>query len=265
MGTLIQGLVMAVGVALGSLPQAAPEPGEGPVVALELLVEPSEIRAGMFFDGASFRVSALVPDGLGITVSCVGGKEPVVLNRKGRALGVIWMNVGEVEIDGSPDLYLLHASGDLGEMATSAFLAESGVGYAALKGQTTVTGAEGEEDRFFDEFVSLKESDGLYFISEEAMEVEPGMEGLVRMSTELRLPAKTPPGDYQILVHGFGREGGMLLGMTTLRVTQVGMAAFIRNLAIEHGLSYGIMAVVVAIAVGLFTGVVFGLGSKKAH
>jgi len=265
MGALIKGLLLAMGVTLGSLPQEAPEPVASPVVAMELLVEPLEIQAGMFFDGASFRVSALVPEGLGITVSCVGGKEPVVLNRKGRALGIIWMNLGEVEIDGAPDLYLLHASGDLGEVATSASLTESGVGYAAVEGRATMTGAEGEEDRFFDEFVRLKESDGLFLISEEAMEEVPGPEGLVRVSVEFRLPAKTPPGDYQILVHGFGGEGGVLLGTTTLRVTQVGMAAFIRDLAIEHGLVYGIMAVVVAIAVGLFTGVIFGLGSKKAH
>jgi hypothetical protein len=88
---------------------------------------------------------------------------------------------------------------------------------------------------------------------------------LARVWTEARLPAKTPPGEYQILVHGFDGENGTLLGTVPLRVVQVGMAASIQNLATQHGLQYGILAVVVAIAVGLLTGVLFGLGSKKAH
>jgi uncharacterized protein (TIGR02186 family) len=264
MGILIKGVLLAGGITLASFPQEAPEPTESPA-ATELRVEPSEIRAGMFFDGATFRVSALVPEGLGITVSCVGKKEPVVLSRKGRVLGLIWMNVGEMEIDGAPDLYLLHASGDLSEMATPSTLETLGVGYAALERRAAFEGAEGDEVRLFSEFVSLKESDGLYSVSEETVEGEPGPDGLVRVSAEIHLPAKTPPGEYQILVHGFGGVGGTLLGTAPLRVEQVGMAAFIRNLATEHGLSYGIMAVVVAIAVGLLTGVIFGLGSKKAH
>jgi hypothetical protein len=85
------------------------------------------------------------------------------------------------------------------------------------------------------------------------------------MSTELRFSPKTPPGEYEILIHGFGAREGVLLGRIPLRVRQVGMAASIRTLAMDHGLLYGILAVVVAIVVGLLTGVLFGLGSKKAH
>jgi hypothetical protein len=88
---------------------------------------------------------------------------------------------------------------------------------------------------------------------------------MVRVSTEFHLPAKTPPGEYRILAHGFAGGEGRLLGTAQLRVVQVGMAASIRTLATEHGLLYGILAVAVAIVVGLLTGVLFGLGSKKAH
>jgi uncharacterized protein (TIGR02186 family) len=266
MGTLIQTLLLMVGAALGSPLQEAPVATEQ-AVSVELTLEPSEVRAGMFFDGATVRVSAQVPEGLGVTVSCVGPEGSVVLNRKGKALGLIWMNVGEVEIDGAPALYLLHTSGELGGPATDSALANLGVGYVALEHRATIRGipGEGEEGHFFREFVSLKESDGLYSTSAGSVESEPGAEGMVRVWTELRLPAKTPPGEYRILAHGFAGEDGTLLGSAPLRVVQVGMAASIHNLATEHGLLYGILAVVVAIVVGLLTGVLFGLGSKKAH
>jgi uncharacterized protein (TIGR02186 family) len=235
--------------------------------AAEITVEPAEVRAGMLFDGATVRVTALVPERLAITISLVGGDEPVVLNRKGKAMGVVWMNVGEVEIDGAPHLYLLHTSARLNSIAAPAVLAAMGVGYDALEGRTTLTGTEGDADLYFWEFVSLKRSDGLYAVAEGTVERRPGEAGRARVRTELSLPPKTPPGEYRILIHGFGdaAEGGFLLGTASLRVRQVGMAASIQTLATDQGLLYGVLAVLVAIAMGLLTGVLFGLGSKKAH
>jgi uncharacterized protein (TIGR02186 family) len=233
--------------------------------ATEITLEPEEVLAGMFFDGATVQVRALVPGDMAITVSCLGNQEPVTLGRKGKALGLIWMNVGEVEIEGAPDLYLLNTSEPLDELAAPAMLAAVGVGYGALEGRTRLRGTEGDDALYFQEFVSLKESDGLYAVAEEAVDrTDAGAAGTT-MSTELRLSPKTPPGEYEILIHGFGAREGVLLGRIPLRVRQVGMAASIRTLAMDHGLLYGVLAVVVAIVVGLLTGVLFGLGSKKAH
>jgi len=232
---------------------------------MEINVNPAEVEAGMFFDGATVTVDALIPGDLGVTISCVGGEEPVTLSRKGKVLGLIWMNVGEVEIDGAPDLYLLHTSEPLDEMATPGSLSSAGVGYQALEGRTTLTGTEGQEHRYFQEFLNLKESDGLYALEVGSLETVQADGGRVRVTGELRLSPKTPPGTYRILVHGFRGSQGYLLGTADLAVRQVGLAATIRILATDHGLLYGVLAVVVAIVVGLLTGVLFGLGSKKAH
>jgi uncharacterized protein (TIGR02186 family) len=195
----------------------------------------------------------------------LGKEDLVILNRKGKVLGSIWMNVGQVEIENVPDLYVLATSSVLGEMAGPADLERLGVGYAALGRQAVLKGLEGEEGRLFGEFVRLKERDGLFAVSENAIEMESGEGGMVRVTTDIRLPSRVPMGEHRILVHGFAAGAGVLLGTAQVRVTQVGMAASITNLATQHGLLYGILAVVVAILVGLLTGVVFGLGSKKAH
>jgi uncharacterized protein (TIGR02186 family) len=231
----------------------------------EITVEPSEIRAGMFFDGAAVRVMALVPDSMEVTMSLVGRDEPVAMNRKGKVLGLIWMNTGEVEIDGAPDLYLLHTSGDLQELADPPVLAAMGVGYAAVEAGTKLEGTGGDDHLYFQEFVSLKEGDGLYAVAEGAVQRTAEDGGRTLMSTELGLPPKTPPGSYRLLIHGFQEGRGILLGTLSLSVQQVGMAEAIQILASDHGLLYGVLAVVVAIVVGLLTGVLFGLGSKKAH
>jgi hypothetical protein len=255
-------MVLAVGAVDAAVTAAGPVFQTGPEVA-GIVVEPSKIEAGMFYNGATVGVSALVPEDLEITVSLVGQDEPVSLNRKGKALGLIWMNVGEVEIDGAPDLYLLNTTDGL--EATAPILETAGVGYSALRDRTTLAGTGGDDDLYFNEFVGLKESDGLYALEEASVVREPAGNGRVRVSTDLQLAPKTPPGHYRLLIHGFGEEGGRLLGEIEFEVEQVGLAASIRTLAMDRGLLYGILAVVVAISVGLLIGVLFGLGSKGAH
>ena len=45
----------------------------------------------------------------------------------------------------------------------------------------------------------------------------------------------------------------------------VGATKFISFLAINHGLIYGVLAVFIALVIGLLTGMVFGLGSRRGH
>jgi uncharacterized protein (TIGR02186 family) len=226
----------------------------------QLVAEPSEVRAGMFYSGATIRVTADVPPGLGISISCVGEGGPLELKRKGKVLGLIWMSVGEVTFDPVPHLYLLATSPGLTEMAGPGALRSAGVGYEALEAQVR------PEDTFlFQEAIRFKESDGLFGILGGDVRLMPQESGLVRAVAEFSLPAKAPEGEYRILLHGFKAEGGELLAETRVAVVQVGAAAFIYNLATAHGLAYGLFAVVVAVVVGLVTGVLFGLGSKKGH
>lgn len=252
-------------------PQQAASPPTGTTArqdvprAAEINLDPTEVEAGMFFDGATVRVDALVPEGLEVAISCVGEEKAVTLNRKGKVLGLIWMNVGDVEIEGAPDLYLLHTSGPLHGMAAPESLSAAGVGYGALEKRITLEGTEGQDHLYFQEFLSLKESDGLYAVEEGSLEMSPAESGRVRVRGDLQLSPKTPPGEYRILVHGFGEDRVVVLESSVIRVRQVGLAATIRILATDHGLLYGVLAVVVAIVVGLLTGVLFGLGSKKAH
>jgi hypothetical protein len=263
MGGRILALVVIAVTEVGVPYQEGSAPGEAQLAA-EMIVEPEVVEAGMFFDGATVRVQAVVPEGMAVSVSCLGAEEPVLLNRKGKALGLIWMNMGEVEIEGAPDVYLLHTSGPLAELANPSVLEVAGVGYDALEARITVISEAEEDESLFGEFVGLKESDGLYGVSEGAVTVQAAGDGTVQVSAELRLPPKAPPGPYRILLHGFAGGAATLLATAEVPVRQAGMAAVIRTLADDHALAYGVIAVVVAIGVGLLTGVLFGMGSK-AH
>lgn len=235
-----------------SLPQEAP--------ASHITVEPAEVRAGMFYSGTTLQVSADVPTGLEVSISCIGEEGPVELKKKGKVLGFIWMSVGDIAFDPLPNLYLVATSAPLSELADSLTLLSAGVGYEALEAR-----AQPDDPILFQETLRFKESDGLYGIRDNGIRLGPGDPGSVRAEAEFALPAKAPSGEYLILVHGYGPEGSDLLAQERVTVVQTGAAALISNLAVAHGLAYGIVAVVFAVGVGLTTGVLFGLGSKKGH
>ena len=225
-----------------------------------LVVEPAEVRAGMFYSGATIRVTADVQSGLGVSLSLVGEEGPLELKRKGKVLGLIWMSVGEVTFDPMPHVYLLASSSELADLADAATLSSAGVGYEALKAR-----ARPGDSFLFQEAIRFKESEGLYGVLEGGVRLEPIGDGLVRAEAEFVLPAKAPIGKYRILLHGFAPEGATLLAQDQVEVVKTGSAAFISDLAETHGLAYGVFAVGIAIGVGLITGILFGLGSKKGH
>jgi len=227
-------------------------------------LEPRDIRAGLFFDGASVRVDAPVPPGSEVAVVCTGKGERLELEKKGKALGVLWMSVGDVAFEDVPGVYQLSTSKRLGSFAGPDVQERFGLGYAALEAKAVRNPGDEEQRRLFAELIKLKESEGLYSIAEGSLELRVGSSS-ARVSGRFRLPAKTPPGDYEVRLIGFKDGKAEQLGCERLCIRQVGMTAFIASLARRHGFLYGVFAVIIALGVGLLTGILFGLGAKRGH
>jgi hypothetical protein len=81
----------------------------------------------------------------------------------------------------------------------------------------------------------------------------------------IRLPACAPAGDYSVDLIAFKDQHAAILGSTTLHLEHAGVVRAFRNLAIDHGLIYGIAACSIAIVVGLLTGLVFRPKSDEGH
>jgi uncharacterized protein (TIGR02186 family) len=230
-----------------------------------LKIDPATVEATTFYDGANVRVNAEVPEGYEIAVVCRGKEAPVELKRKGRVLGVLWMNVGDVSFERIPTMYKVQTSASLDELAEHNVLSELEIGYPALLTRSSPKGSGFDAGTIFDELVKLKKDEGLFSVEQGFLKLHSGSPGRKRVETVFRVPAKAPPGDYQVRVMGFKDGRGELLASGELKITQIGTAAFISSLARQHGLLYGILAAFIAVVVGLLTGVVFGLGSKGGH
>ena len=237
---------------------AAPEAGAG-----SLRLDPTDVPVTLFFDGTAVHFEAAIPAGAEAAVICAGPPADVELKKKGRVFNLLWMNTGEIVFEQVPLVYIAAATKPIAELASAAELEELGAGYDALAAKCA--GAGGERARLFGEFLRLKESEGLYSLSERDAGTGMPSGGSTRFSGALEIPAKMPPGEYAVRLLVFEHGGGRVADTRTLRIARTGAAAFITDLAREHGLLYGILAVVIALAVGLLTGLVFGLGSKGGH
>lgn len=226
-------------------------------------VDPAAVVVGMFYNGATVHASAVVPEGSRVAILCRGEVHTLSMKKKGKVLGVLWMNTGDIEFRDVPGVYMLRTSTPLDGLAPEPMLRELDLGFDALARESTPAG---QDPSLFDELVRLREKERLWSVEEGAVELTGADHAAAALATaDFALPPKVPPGEYEILVYAFDGLRPELIGEKVLTVQQAGVTAAITELAMEHGLLYGILAVVIAIVVGLFTGVVFGIGSKGAH
>jgi len=225
-------------------------------------VAPEEIDAGLFFDGRKVEVLGTVLPGYEVAVLCVGKETHLALKRKGKVWGVLWMNVGDVAFDSIPSLYQLSTSAPLASLASPAVLQQLGIGYAGLAARADKGGTD---QQFFPELAKIKEKEGLFAVREGAAKLLPGAGGIGQVLAECALPPTVPLGDYEVQLFGFKEGNGELLCSKRLDVKQVGPARFIAFLVEGYPLSHGFFAVIIAVAAGLLSGVVFGGFSKKPH
>jgi uncharacterized protein (TIGR02186 family) len=236
-----------------------------PQIPSSMTIDPTEVGVGTFYSGTTVSVEGVIPAGYDAAIACVGRARPVELKKKGRVLGILWMNVGDVAFENVPSVYLLSTSRRLAELAPPPILQELQVGYQAIESMGTRSLENGDTHGTFGELLKLKESERLYSYNEGGVSLGPEEGGTVHVSAQCFLPARAPSGEYEIRLLGFREGRGELLHVARLHLTPVGATAFISSLAQRHGLLYGILAVVIALVVGLLTGFVFGLAAKTGH
>jgi uncharacterized protein (TIGR02186 family) len=219
-------------------------------------VEPENISIGIFYSGQTIRVKAFAPASRDIVIRVAGPEEPLLLKKKGRKFGLLWMNVGEVRYQAVPTLYLLSSSRRLEEIAAPETLDRLKLGFDALQDRIPADAEEGARE-LFPELVKLKQRDRLFSIQPAGVQLQPLGSGWQEGLGEFFLPAKTPVGEYTVDVFDFHARQGQLLGTAKIRVERASLVSWIVSLAADHGLLYGCIAVALAVLAGLFTGFLF--------
>jgi hypothetical protein len=229
---------------------------------------PNKIMVGALFSGADVAVSGTIPAGSEAVVIVTGRQQDLPLKTKGRALGFLWMNLGSVAFHHVPTMYIvntpktLEPSGDAGSGEGPGL----DVGFESLKAQAEITPTPDPDDkaRLLQEFLKLKEGEGLYALNGGTVQYGVTKDGMRSFETDIHIPARVAPGEYEVKVEAL--NGGRVADAATqhIEVEEVGVPALLSSLCFKHGGLYGLLAVLVAIGAGLLMDFFFS-GQRGAH
>jgi hypothetical protein len=241
---------------LGNLVIVAPLGAQG--VVPEFLIAPDRVEIGAFYRGSQVVVSGTIPAGAEAVVEVIGRETTETLLRKGRR-GGLWMNVGELEVRGVPSLYLaMSTSSGLLSEATR----EAAWGYPALTRKMAFAGSvtEQEQAEFRDQVIKLKESQDLFGVFPGALTVSSGPGGTRTVKGAFTLPTTIKPDTYRVSLSVIEQGRVVAVDPEELTVVMAGFPAMLMELARNHALLYGVLAVAIAIVTGFSMGYLFKRG-----
>ncbi len=253
--TLRSGIAAAAGAAL-LLCAAA-----GARAELTVRANHDHITVGFFYHGSSVGVRGIAdPDAdLVIKIASADGHE--ALKEKGKAGGLIWMNVGTLEFEHAPKLYEVFSTRPIGEILAPEEAQREVLGYEALGRHVAIEPLENEaeRERWFAEFIRFKEAQQLYVSS--AGEISFGeKDGKRTYAIETSWPYQAPPGDYLVTVYAV-RDGKVVETAThPVLVEKVGAVRYLSSMAKDRGALYGLLSILVALGAGFGVGLIFRKG-----
>ena len=251
-GRWLPRLFLALLLALAARPAAAQE--ELPLVAA---LSQTEVEVSTGFTGAALTVfgsteQPLGPGGDEVIIIARGPTRPIVVRRKIRVAGLVWVNGPSARFAEVPGYYLLAGTRPAWQLLPEPVRQANGIGLDALP----LTSSGARHPSFRAALLDLETDSGLW--SEDATPVE--IRGSRLFHMRLDLPAAVPTGDYNVevlLVRSRRIVARQDLGF---RVERVGTADRIATVAESLPLVYGLSCVLLAALAGWLGSVLFRRG-----
>ncbi len=217
-----------------------------------------EIQVTTDYHGERLLIYGTVSPDCDVVVKLSSPRVPVTYARKDR-VGIFWFTVGKITFQNVPWMFKIKSTRPLDEILSVREQIHRRLGKQGLI--SSIQCPDPESSSFLiEEMIQNRISDQLYSFREgEIRRVKGNM-----FETSFFWPPKAPPGTYH--VDTFAVRAGKVVSFESelVKVEKVGVEAWVSKLAIEHGLLYGVVAVVVAMACGLIVGLVFrGMGPGR--
>ncbi len=224
-----------------------------PAAAQDLVADLSShlIAITSSYAGAELLLFGAREEG-GDVIVVVRGPPQRVLVRQKRRIGGIWINRDSATFVKVPGYYAVHANRILADIASASVLARQRIGVENL-----ILEAEGvdplEAVSFREALIRNHQKQG--FFREEEGKV--AFLGNRLFRTKVQFPAKTPVGSYTAEIYVV--RDGHIVGaqMTPLFVRKTGLERAVFDFAHSQPATYGLAAILIALAAGWLAGAVF--------
>jgi len=222
------------------------------------VLSPDHISVNSLYHGGKLEISGETAADSEVIIKITSAEKKVHLRKKGKAGGVLWMNVGELEFSPVSDVFLVYSTGDIDKILSKDQQDKYVLGYGALKRNISVEPVENEADKekWVDEFIKLKQKNKIY--GEFTGQIKTMAEGAKKTYTlAIDWPYQAPPQDYNISVYEVKDDAVQGQAEAVLKIEKVGALKFISDMAFHKEVIYGIASILIAIAAGFIVSVIF--------
>jgi len=238
-----------------------------PIGAQALQVTPKEMLVSTTYNGKDVLVTGEIGADEEAVVQIIGTSSEAEFKRYGKVGGVLWMTVAHLAIADAPSAYFVYLPETISAWRQSKDdrWVNLNLDYDSLRNEIKITPEPTDKDVVFNDFLQLKIHDGLYQTVDNAVMYDPAKNGKKTFHTTIHVPAKMPISSYEIKVTRV--KNGVVAGIDKddFKLKQTGFPLLISNLAFNHSLIFGILAVAIAIFAGLFMGLLFQEKGGGAH
>lgn len=221
----------------------------------------NRVTIDFFYNGSTMSVKGVYDPGADLVIKLTSPDGHEALKRKGKVGGVLWMNVGTLEMENVPGVYFLHSTKKIEDILSAEEREKHIIGYPALQKHVEMNPVtdDAEKAKWFEEFVRFKEHARLYSTSTGKISLtQKDGKGNYYIKTEW--PYQVPPGKYDVTVYAVKNGKISETAQSSITVEQVGIVKTLADMAKNNGAIYGIISIVIALAAGFGVGMIFRKG-----
>jgi len=220
------------------------------------------ITIDFFYHGSTVSIRGISEPGTDLVIKITSPEGHQVLKQKGKVAGVLWMNVGQLKFEQTPNFYEVFSTKKTEDILSSEEMEKYVIGYPALAKHVEITPVANEEEKakWFDEFVKFKEESKVYTTSAGKIETTMNAEGKQEYYILTAWPYQAQPGDYLVSVYAVKDKKVVEQAQSKVNVEQVGMVKTLATMAKNSPAIYGFLSIGVALGAGFGVSLVFRKG-----
>jgi uncharacterized protein (TIGR02186 family) len=220
------------------------------------------ITIDFFYHGSTVSVKGESDPGVDLVIKMTSPEGHQVLKQKGKVGGLLWMNVGQLKFEQTPNFYAVYSTKKLDEMMNREEQEKYVIGYPALAKHVEVTPVANadEKARWFDEFVKYKEDSKVYACSFGKITTTAKPDGSQEYYILTDWPYQAAPGAYLVTVYAVKNGKVIEQAETKVNVEQVGIVKTLATMAKNSAAFYGILSIGIALGAGFGVGLIFRKG-----
>jgi uncharacterized protein (TIGR02186 family) len=220
------------------------------------------ITIDFFYHGSTVSVRGEADPDTDLVIKITSPEEHQTLKQKGKVGGMLWMNVGTMKFEQTPNFYEVFSTKKVEDILSREELDRNVIGYDALGKHVEITPVANEQEktRWFDEFVKFKEASRVYTTSFGKITTTRKDDGRQEYYILTDWPYQAAPGDYLVTVYAVKGNKVIEKAESKVNVAQVGMVKSLATMAKNTPAIYGFLSIGVALGAGFAVSMVFRKG-----